>query len=708
MGETKSYFVPIKNFELEKTKNNEQFLKTTFYAISEGDNLNRSAFTFNSLTDCVQSKDTAIKPILASWDKDNKSESEQGNFGGHDSDIGWDSESGEIYNTYLGEKSERPIGVILPETARIENIKGKQWLVFDGVIWQKYNREIVNLLKRKRKNNVSVEIEVLESEEDDRGVEIIDKFSLLGITIISKDTGIADACLHIMDFAKLAQCQQFVRAFSSAFNGEDKNDTEVEEDLSSDDKYGTGEKLELDLSKESASDDDWGEISKTELRNELLKAENYEDLIPKSYLVVLEYWEDAPSERLKYPIVQIKDGKVVFNTKGVIAASSYLVKEKDEPYFKIARAKLNKVREILGMEKLYAIETNNNNGNMVSQDLPNIIKMENSPMRKEELLERLSAVDKDIKDILSYKAEIEQRYEEQLGEYTYAEDDQKEEIKAEMEKSQEAIAQCDNSVEEKKQEVYKIVEPLMSADFKFEEDLEEEVIEEETDNLDEQQIDDEQGIDDDACEDTCDDICEDEVEDELYRKEVCELCGGKVLSITEHYTVYEKDGKILCAKIEKCEDETYKLEECGEVEKAYLQVIRTGGALSQEDTLPLPPVSVEITQGIKDIYKEIDEKEREVKVEKEKDNKYREDLKGYIEKLKEIIRDELIDIDDQSKFYDNIIDEKYANCEELEKDVKSFLFEKAKNVGFISGLFAPTKIKSNNNQSATELRKQYK
>lgn len=87
--------------------------------------------------------------------------------------------------------------------------------------------------------------------------------------------------------------------------------------------YGTGEAIEVDKSKEAVSDTSWGSVNKTELRKKVLDAKNYKSLVKDVYLVVEEGWEDAPSSKLKYPVMEIKDGKAVYNRYGLASALAY-------------------------------------------------------------------------------------------------------------------------------------------------------------------------------------------------------------------------------------------------------------------------------------------------------------------------------------------------------------------------------------------------
>lgn len=87
--------------------------------------------------------------------------------------------------------------------------------------------------------------------------------------------------------------------------------------------YGTGEAIKVDKSKEAMSDKAWGEVDKTELRKKVLKAKNYKTLVKDVYAEVEEGWEDAPSEKLKYPIMLIEGDTAVYARYGLASALGY-------------------------------------------------------------------------------------------------------------------------------------------------------------------------------------------------------------------------------------------------------------------------------------------------------------------------------------------------------------------------------------------------
>ena len=85
-------------------------------------------------------------------------------------------------------------------------------------------------------------------------------------------------------------------------------------------KMGTKPAIKIDKSKESLSETSWGDVDKSTLMKNILEAKNYKTLIKSVYLLVEDGWEDAPSEHLKYPVMEIKQGKLVYNKYALASA----------------------------------------------------------------------------------------------------------------------------------------------------------------------------------------------------------------------------------------------------------------------------------------------------------------------------------------------------------------------------------------------------
>ena len=78
----------------------------------------------------------------------------------------------------------------------------------------------------------------------------------------------------------------------------------------------------------------------------MLKARNYKTLVKSVYLDVQDGWEDAPSEKLKYPVMQYKNGKFVYNAGGLLSAQQY-----GEKYDESIAKKALTIRKRLGLVK---------------------------------------------------------------------------------------------------------------------------------------------------------------------------------------------------------------------------------------------------------------------------------------------------------------------------------------------------------------------
>ena len=176
---------------------NQDFLEVSIDAISTAyPNRNNSHFTKESLEDALST--FYNKPVLGSFSVS------KDDFRGHEGDLEYDEDLDQLYYDYNDEISERPLGMIR-QSDKIEVFNNKKdgldWIRFTCAIWVKYNYKQVKSLLKSSTKKVSVEIEVLDSEYDEKGIEVIKKFVFDGVTILSDqlETGIADAKMTILD-----------------------------------------------------------------------------------------------------------------------------------------------------------------------------------------------------------------------------------------------------------------------------------------------------------------------------------------------------------------------------------------------------------------------------------------------------------------------------------------------------------------------------
>lgn len=224
-------------------------------------------------------------------------------------------------------------------------------------------------------NNQSMEVNVIDGYDDkDDGLFHVTDAEFSALTILGEDI---EPCFESSSIEKYSlDKEQFKKEFSLML-------TDIKEQLSfiKQEDIGTGDKIEIDLTKDSADfDTSWGSVNKTSLRNKILKASNYKALAKACYLVEDDGWEDAPSDKLKFPVCLIKDNKLVLSAKGCESALSFLEKNTSEPYYTSAKAKLKKYYKKLGL------------------DTSNFEKEEQIKMNKKEIAKKFSLTYEQLED----------------------------------------------------------------------------------------------------------------------------------------------------------------------------------------------------------------------------------------------------------------------------------------------------------------------
>ena len=179
-------------------------------------NRNKSYFTEDSMRNAIPT--FYEKPILGSFSvlKDD--------FGGHDNGL-INDEYG-VHEDHTGGRYEVPLGLVRTKD-RVEFIEkdGLKWISLSAALWVNYSyRQVKRLLKSKGKK-VSVEVEVTKSHVDDDGIEVIDEFSLMGITILGSDytEAIPNANLSIPELEVTEAYQMRKKSLTFAYQELDKS-----------------------------------------------------------------------------------------------------------------------------------------------------------------------------------------------------------------------------------------------------------------------------------------------------------------------------------------------------------------------------------------------------------------------------------------------------------------------------------------------------
>lgn len=293
------------------------FLEIEIYAISEGENRNDYDFLLEAMKKSLPS--FGGKPVLAYFNP------VTGGIEEHNATISRDRDTGEEFYDYTSYNSERSVGFLTPSTAEIVEYMNKKWIKVKANLWVKYNRQLIKNLLKAQSRKVSVEIEILKSHEGEEGREIIEEFSLDGITILQYrpnttipiPEGIEGAKLNLKEFANSVNFATFKREMRCAFAQQGLERNEGTKELN----YAKKERIEIDNSKEAAIfDKDWVKPD-AEFYDWLREASNFRSLSKENALVLEEGWETNIASN-KYPHHSRKDGKLVVNERGVRAAYS--------------------------------------------------------------------------------------------------------------------------------------------------------------------------------------------------------------------------------------------------------------------------------------------------------------------------------------------------------------------------------------------------
>ena len=271
------------------------FAMVEIYALAEGLNSHRNPFSREVLE---RDADTFKgKFIIAKYNKFEK-----------------DTEAHALNQSILGYVP--PNEEIEFKTKEVDGIE-KEFVVVKGLLSKIYAKEVVDLFRTNNGRTVSCEFSCATQYEeneygkaiDENGLELdvdnpILSYHIHGITILGLkyNPSVAGTEIKVKQFAE--QCeQQSLKQFAE----------ERKEQL----------KLvshPIDKSKESVDMGDW---NGDKAKNDLLKEKNFKTLAKSVCLLLEDGWEEKKKGALKYPVMNLKDGKWVYNAEGLSSARAY-------------------------------------------------------------------------------------------------------------------------------------------------------------------------------------------------------------------------------------------------------------------------------------------------------------------------------------------------------------------------------------------------
>ena len=220
--------------------------------------------------------------------------------------------------------AESIIGIV-PKDQDVEFVEADDGYLdayVDVVLSKRYAKDAYDVFVKDNDRSVSIEFNYSHPENDEYEVE---SYVIRGTTILGKmvNPSVPKANITVTRFSEEDADKFFAKVHNNSLTVLKKFVEERKESMAE------GKTYKIDKSKDAMSETPWGDVDKTELRNKIMEAKNKATLVKSVYLLVEDGWEDAPSEKLKYPVMEIKGDSVVYNRYGLSSALAYAQKENE-------------------------------------------------------------------------------------------------------------------------------------------------------------------------------------------------------------------------------------------------------------------------------------------------------------------------------------------------------------------------------------------
>lgn len=227
-------------------------------------------------------------------------------------------------DTMSHETDEQIMGVF-PKDQEIEFVEdddGYLRAYATAVISKLYAKKYCDIFVDDNERAVSVEMKVQTENGEDMNDTVL-SFSITGVTTLGK--GISPSCPE-SDVTMIRFSQEDADAYFNKMN--EHNLTPLKK-FAKERIKSMAKTYKIDKSKEAMSDKAWGEVDKTAIRDKIMEASNKATLVKAVYMLVEDGWEEAPSEHLKYPVMELKGDTFVYNRDGLASALGYAKKENE-------------------------------------------------------------------------------------------------------------------------------------------------------------------------------------------------------------------------------------------------------------------------------------------------------------------------------------------------------------------------------------------
>lgn len=254
------------------------FAVVEIYALAEGNNTHKNPFSREVLE---RDADTFKgKFIIGKYDKFTK-----------------DTESHEIEQSVLGYvPPNEEVEFRMKEVDGIE----KEFVVVKGLLSKIYAKDVVDMFRSKNERTVSCEFSCSTEYDENEYGKAVDEFGVE----LNIDNPVLSYHIHGITVLGL-------HYNPSVAGTEIKVKQFAEESLQS---------HPVDKSKEAVDMGDW---NGNKAKDDLLKEKNFKTVAKSVCLLLEDGWEEKRKGSLKYPVMNLKDGKWVYNAEGLSSARAY-------------------------------------------------------------------------------------------------------------------------------------------------------------------------------------------------------------------------------------------------------------------------------------------------------------------------------------------------------------------------------------------------
>ena len=191
-----------------------------------------------------------------------------------------------------------------------------------AIISKRYAKDYCKMFDDDNERAVSVEMAVVTENGEDINDKVL-SFNIVGVTTLGKN--VAPSCPE-SDVTMIRFSQEDADAYFNKMN--EHNLTPLKK-FAKERIESMAKTYKIDKSKEAMSDKAWGDVDKVVMRDKIMEADNKATLVKAVYILVEDGWEEAPSEHLKYPVMELKGDTFVYNRDGLASALGYAKKENE-------------------------------------------------------------------------------------------------------------------------------------------------------------------------------------------------------------------------------------------------------------------------------------------------------------------------------------------------------------------------------------------